>query len=311
MAVAASPLAQGGCLIMRIAPVALLALVTGCATPDFEPPLSCPSQPAPRQVLLDAAALAWAVFDYPILDLTDTTPNLPAGLLGPDPVPLPADARPRPSAPRLGRTESDSTTRPWIADFWRSIDSPAATLERTRQAQLWAVHPAAGWASAWSAAFISWLSCQAGWTASEFPRSIAHWPYVDAALAGTGPYRAEAADHLATPGDLLCADRAENRPPLRRPEDRQAEAGQARPLHCDLVVARAPGRLFVIGGNVADAVTLSILPLDDAGRLNQPDPPLPGRRWFSLLRYQASDAGQFRLPPITLAGSMPPHSARP
>ena len=296
---------------MRAAPVLLLALLTACVRPDAETPLHCPANPAPRQALLDAAARAWAAFDYPILDLTHAARDLPAGLLGPDPLPLPADARPRPAAPRLGRTESDSITRPWIAEFWRAIDSPAAAMERDRQARLWQIHPSAGWASAWSAAFISWLACQAGWSEQDFPRSIAHWVYVDASLAGLTPFHAEPPDTLAAPGDLICADRADNRPPLRQPQDRQAETGQARPLHCDLVVARGAGQLFVIGGNVADAVTLSILPLDAAGRLDQPDPPVPGRRWFTLLRYRGADAGRFRLPLVSAAGSPSPRSAPP
>jgi hypothetical protein len=82
------------------------------------------------------------------------------------------------------------------------------------------------------------------------------------------------------PGDLVCASRG---PRVLRFADLPAGRFTA---HCDIVVASSPGGMDVIGGNVADAVTLKHVPLTDDGRLADArgrviDPRYP---WFVVLR---------------------------
>lgn len=125
---------------------------------------------------------------------------------------------------------------------------------------------------AWSAAFISHVMAQAGVPRFVFPPSAAHSTYVDTLLttamaapdtAGFLPQDPNA--YAARPGDLLCADRAQNR--LISWQDRLNELGQFRPMHCDVVIANGGGRVQAIGGNVLDAVVLRRFPTDAAGRV--------------------------------------------
>jgi len=62
------------------------------------------------------------------------------------------------------------------------------------------------------------------------------------------------------PGDLLC--NARGSASYRSLADRRRETGEYAPLHCDIVVrvdAQA-GLFHMIGGNVLNSVTLTILP---------------------------------------------------
>jgi hypothetical protein len=78
------------------------------------------------------------------------------------------------------------------------------------------------------------------------------------------------------PGDLICLSRT--RTPLRF-ED--LPAGRF-PAHCDIVVARTPEALAVVGGNVDDAVTMKHVPTTPDGRIGDPRYP-----WFVVLRLNA------------------------
>ncbi|MFC0407984.1 DUF2272 domain-containing protein [Roseomonas elaeocarpi] len=126
----------------------------------------------------------------------------------------------------------------------------------------------------WSAAFISYVMDQAGLGEAEFPSSASHATYVDSLLARYSvdpqgaPFLPHTIDEYApVAGDLICADRS--RSPITSWTDRLSEAGQFRPMHCDVVVALKPGELQAIGGNVKDAVTMRRLPADAQGRLSQ------------------------------------------
>ena len=126
----------------------------------------------------------------------------------------------------------------------------------------------------WSAAFISFVMDQAGLSEAEFPSSASHATYVDSLLArysvdpqGAPFYPHTIDEYAPVPGDLICADRS--RSPITDWTDRLSEAGQFRPMHCDVVVALKPGELQAVGGNVKDAVTMRRLPTDAQGRLSQ------------------------------------------
>jgi hypothetical protein len=133
---------------------------------------------------------------------------------------------------------------------------------------LWA-HPA------WSAAFISHVMQRAGVPGFVFPPSAAHSTYIDALLASWASYPEGAAfrphapsEYTPVPGDLICADRSAA--PLYHWQDKLAEAGQFRPMHCDVVVASGGGLVQAIGGNVLDVVVLRRFPADRAGHALPP-----------------------------------------
>ncbi|MBD7920354.1 DUF2272 domain-containing protein [Xanthomonas bonasiae] len=178
----------------------------------------------------------------------------------------------------------------------------------------------------WSAAFVSWVMVRAG--VDGFRTSVRHIDYIRAAYqAGADglPYRyADPQQDKPAPGDLLCFLRGRKQP-LGAAGLREALArGGALPWesHCDIVVAANVGgdhTLYLIGGNVLNAVTMRKLPLDRAGRL-QLEAPLaqdqagddgaglectPGREelcdfnrqdWAALLRLQPQAQLQ---PPVT------------
>lgn len=125
---------------------------------------------------------------------------------------------------------------------------------------------------AWSAAFISHVMAQAGVPAFVFPPRASHAGYIDSLLytALSSPETAaflpqDPNAYAARPGDLLCADRAALK--LTHWQDRLSEAGQFRPMHCDVVVANGSGVVQAIGGNVKDAVVLRRFPADAAGHV--------------------------------------------
>ena len=118
----------------------------------------------------------------------------------------------------------------------------------------------------WSAAFIAWLVRSAGVPEDEFPSTVLHWDYIAHALNGDDAARFIARDARAYApriGDLICAPRGE----AFVAEVSDFESLRRGAYHCDLVVALRPGQLEAIGGNVLDAVSLTQVARDGAGRL--------------------------------------------
>ena len=152
----------------------------------------------------------------------------------------------------------------------------AIPRNRARYLALLQGRPAPLWAEPyWSAAFISWLFAAAGVDAVEFAPSASHARYLDhldalaAAYPATAPFLPrDPRLYAPVPGDLACRDRSPR--PLAHWSERAGERGQFRPMHCDLVVAAAPGVVEAVGGNVTDAVTRVLWPADAAGRVLAP-----------------------------------------
>jgi hypothetical protein len=145
---------------------------------------------------------------------------------------------------------------------------------------------------AWSAAFISAIARQAGVPNEDLPSSPTHARYIDRLLARAmedpvgAPFLPHAPeDYAPRPGDLLCGDRAWA--PLPHWTARLAERGRPRPMHCDVVIGTAPGRVDLIGGNVEDMVVMRRIPADEAGRVL---PAPPGKPVY-LLVLAARDRG--------------------
>jgi hypothetical protein len=219
------------------------------------------------------------------------------------------DGQPRPAA---APQESQLANFPRVLAYWRAVEGEgraAIDRNRGRYAALLGLPGTAGalWGEpAWSAAFVSYVMRNAGVDQREFPSSAAHAFYIDGMLADAAAYPAQApfvprdvGAYAPRPGDLVCADRS--RRPLANWRDRMVEAGQFRPMHCDIVVAAGGGTVQAVGGNIADAVTLSLFGTDAAGRLVARAPGQP--IWFAVFENRLG-----RLPPfdaIPIAGLNP------
>lgn len=259
----------------------LLALLpAACAAPAPPPPAPpLPYPPTARERMLRIALEEWKEWGRIVAE--------------------PGAPRP-PAAPPEGAL----LNFPRVLAYWRAVEpaEAAGAIARNRArygAALLQPAPQEGlWAEpAWSAAFISYVMRGAGVDRREFPPSAAHGFYLDALLADALRFPEAAPfvprdwqSYAPQPGDLLCADRSPH--PLLHWQDRLAETGRFRPMHCDIVVAKASGMVEAVGGNVADAVTLSRFPADMEGRLLARPP--GGPTWFAVFENRLG-----RLPPWT------------
>ncbi len=212
-----------------------------------------------------------------------------------------------------------------VAGYWRESGN-ITRLSGTPGAAACSQPPGARYADAdcraflldtpWSATFVSWVMVRAG--IAGFPASPRHMDYIRAAWrnAAGSPYRmADPATEKPAPGDLLCY--------VRNQQRSFGYAGLAAALggrgpvppqsHCDIVVAANVGgdrTLYLIGGNVLNAVTLRMLELDRSGRLlpwdegatprdedvdacspaSEDDCSFNRHDWSALLKLQAGDA---------------------
>jgi len=133
----------------------------------------------------------------------------------------------------------------------------------------------------WSGAFMVWLVRSAGVPESDFPSTVLHWDYIEHLLDASPensfvshPVNA----YTPKPGDIICAPRGDvfiqsihNYNDLKRGA-----------YHCDLVVAKRPGELDVIGGNVADAVSMAHIKLDVTGKVL----PIKDRPWALVIEQR-------------------------
>jgi hypothetical protein len=223
-----------------------------------------------RRRVVDVAVQEWAFFGMQTIDATKVEDRiLPPGLV-PDAInpQLPAPRIERQFA-RVGTPESNNDLDTTIAGYWSS--TPDASRILTQQNNAWNAPGgnSVNWVQPWSAAFISWVMCEAGLgEMAQFHRSIAHREYIDQAIRARDGMDAEAAyvahdagEAQIEPGDLLCNARASAN--YRMLADRRSDVGRFAPTHCDIVVKidERAGRIFVIGGNVEQSVSLTILPL--------------------------------------------------
>jgi hypothetical protein len=173
------------------------------------------------------------------------------------------------SIPHVGSWEDDYTHVSRVNLYWRAVNKPSLDGLDCRQP--------------WSAAFISWVMQSAGVPTSQFRPASAHWVYLstmveEASYPGRYFVPRRIQDYSPRPGDLVCAPRG--RTPVR-PVDGYTSAWmlQGAETHCDLVVGKNGQTLEVIGGNVRNSVSKSIIELDDRGRLK----PVPRRPWFLVM----------------------------
>lgn len=192
----------------------------------------------------------------------------------------------------LGVTEAerarlfDETTPAWqrVAQYWRESGTlssmaaggtpgaascmyPGGSREVDNDCRAFLVD------NPWSAAFISWVMARA--PLPGFGGSPRHLDYIARAWRNpdASPYLfADPLTGKAAPGDMLCFLRASDHG-LGAAGLRAALSGQGRMptrSHCEIVVAANVGgdrTLYLIGGNVLNAVVMRKLPLDRSGRL--------------------------------------------
>lgn len=227
-----------------------------------------------RRRIVDIAAQEWAYFGFQTIDATMIENQLlPRGLV-PDAI-NPKLAAPRivRQFPRLGELEYDDRLDATIAGYWSATADGGRVLAQQNRAWTAPGGNYVAWVQPWSAAFISWVMCEAGLgDMAQFERSIAHRVYIDQAIRardGMAPDAAyvayDAGEARIEPGDLLC--NARGGADYRNLEDRRMELGRFAPTHCDIVVRvdAARDRVLAIGGNVVQSVSLTILPLRREG----------------------------------------------
>jgi len=172
----------------------------------------------------------------------------------------------------VGHWEDEAIRANRVNQYWRAVGRPELTGQDCTEP--------------WSAAFISWLMQTAGVPPDQFRRADAHWVYLNEMMRkdarGQGGFVPHRLNHYRpTRGDLICAYRE----PLQRIRwlETMNELPPATRLHCDVVVYRARTYLEVIGGNVRNSVSKTIVPLDLQGDLR----PTPQRHWFLAVEMKS------------------------
>ncbi|HTK80141.1 MAG TPA: DUF2272 domain-containing protein [Rhizomicrobium sp.] len=213
-----------------------------------------------RRRIVDIAVQEWAFFGSHSVDVSHTAFNaLPQGM----------SVEQQPAETVAPVDPAMDTT---IAGYWSATPDGAAVL--AKQNALWyaAGGGPARWVEPWSAAFVSWVMCEAGLgDMRQFQRSIAHRDYIDQAIRTRdgqemyGAYNAfDPGERPIEPGDLLCDVLTSARFQYRTVEDRRRDMGSYAPAHCDIVVKLAADRILVVGGNILGAVTLAVWPTERA-----------------------------------------------
>jgi hypothetical protein len=223
---------------------------------------ACATRPADavRRRIVDLAVQEWGFFGFPVRDEAAVAALEAARAAAP----IEDANRPgRRGFPRLDPAEAARVASS-VAGYWAV--TPEAVMMINRQNASWREADGPGRADPWSAAFISWIMCEAGLATHErFQRAIAHHTYIDQAIrarqggAPQAAYRAyDAGEAAIAPGDLLCAAR---RPVYRSLDERRRQMGEGARTHCDVVVKvdEAAARILAIGGNVGRSVSLKVL----------------------------------------------------
>lgn len=220
-----------------------------------------------RRRIVDIAVQEWAVFGFQTVDARPVDVRLlPEGVV-PDAV-NPQRAAPRAARHmlRFGRWEDSPGLYATVAGYWSATPDGPEIIDRQNR-QWRGADGEVNWVEPWSAAFVSWVMCEAGLgEVAQFDRDIAHRVYIDQAIRARdgavrgAAYRAyDPGEQPIAPGDLLCNARGGTR--YRTVADRRADLGEGAATHCDIVVRVGEDRINVIGGNVINGVTLTIVPL--------------------------------------------------
>jgi hypothetical protein len=157
----------------------------------------------------------------------------------------------------VGVWEDERRGAPRVAAYWQSVAEDWSGYDCDKP---------------WSAAFISWLMLESGVPPDLFKPSGLHADYLRMIAAnGTEPgarfVLRDARLFSPRPGDLICATRAGARLPA------YDDIPDGTPMHCDVVVFNAGGRLESIGGNVRNSVSKTVRQVGPDGLLSMSDRP--------------------------------------
>jgi hypothetical protein len=158
------------------------------------------------------------------------------------------------------QTETQPHMLPILQDYWRRGTGVSFSLEQLSDSKFQKNYP-------WSSAFISWVMRQAG-AGSAFAYNPTHTIYVAAAKrnrltnAPNPFYAYRPSEVVPEPGDLICWIRAKN--------GLTYDTVRNQASHSDIVVAKRPGGLTLVGGNVNDSVDIKPLAIGPDGRVRDP-----------------------------------------
>ena len=220
-----------------------------------------------RRRIVDVAVQEWGVFGFQTIDLRGLRERrLPEGVV-PEALNPALEASEQDRVIRaVGRWEHTPSLAATIAGYWSATPDGAGVL--ARQNRQWRRGEGEiNWVEPWSAAFISWVMCEAGLgEMAQFERDISHRVYIDQAIRARDGERPNAAyvahdpgEVAVMPGDLLCNSRGGVN--YRTLADRRRDLGRYVGSHCDVVVRVGEDTVAVIGGNVLNGVSLTLLPL--------------------------------------------------
>lgn len=208
------------------------------------PPLNIATAAPTRAALVAAAKAEWTFFGEQQIDMRQ------AAL----------------SAPKLGLLEDEGEAVQRIALYWRAVDKELSGADCDQ---------------AWSAAFISYLMVVTNVSAQDFSPDDVHFNYLSfikqrQSQANPAFVLWPAATTVIAPGDLLCAPRGTNAA-TTLDDIRPGLAG-----HCDMVIEVHPekGWAGVIGGNVFNSVSKSLIPINAQGQAL----PIAMRPWFAVVK---------------------------
>jgi hypothetical protein len=233
--------------------------------------LTRPCQATPvadvRRRIVDIVVQEWAFFGFAVQDETDPANWVRQRRPGAEPAPFELDEE---ALRELeGRAAEAARVAPSIAGYWAATPDSAWIVERQNESWKATGGLAPRWVQPWSAAFISWVMCEAGFgDAQQFRRAVAHHTYIDQAIRardGKAPGAVFTAYDIGeqpiVPGDMLCLAR---RPAYDTLAERRAQMGVGARTHCDFVVKVDEARELVltIGGNVRGTVGLKLLPAE-------------------------------------------------
>ncbi len=219
-----------------------------------------------RQRIVDVAVGEWIFFGSPVVDHVDEVRLLPPGM-GQRGVGIVVESTVGAGRVPLANPEEAARVAATIAGYW--VVTPEGPGIVSQQNRAWNGTNGIGsrWVAPWSAAFVSWVMCEAGLASQDrFRRAIAHRSYIDQAIRardGAAPGAAYVAydigEAAVEPGDLLCNSR---RPVYRNLAERRRQMGTGASTHCDVVVkVDVEGeRILAVGGNVLRSVSLKVLP---------------------------------------------------
>jgi hypothetical protein len=242
-----------------------------------------PDRAGLRQRIVAVATQEWAWFGFNVDDLHGQTLATQDGRRGTTE-----------SVRRFPPLDASEVARvaETVGGYWAAI--PDAGWIWARQNEAWRENGLGErWRDPWSAAFISWVMCEAGsGELAEFQRAIAHHSYIDQAIRAREKPDDRAlfvayqpGEQAISPGDLLCSGL---RPQYRTLAERRAQLGTGARTHCDIVVEvnAAARQILTIGGNVRSSVRMKVFPAA-AGDTGHLAPEVTNRIIFAHLKLRS------------------------